>query len=419
MNTVSHLPWKPVVGASLQVQVLEIICELGARFKEQGLVPAANNLAEGPAAVAIACAQMDRCFPGEGWGDVARSHLLRALDRAVSRDQPLRLGLFDGLAGIAWSVLYVTRGGPDGRKILTRLDELLVRHVEALVEVPNNLEEEIPSPVYDIISGAAGISFYLLERAGEAGISTILERVYDFLIWLTVPPENERPNGEWLGVIKSSDWPRGVWNLGIAHGLPGVLAALAKGSLSGVRNPRLKEAVRSLADWLLAVGQYDEWGVVWPAFLPRTPGSPSQSLPARTAWCYGSPGVGRALWLAAAALEDAELGQTAVHIMETCCQRPRDTWRAATPLFCHGLSGVAHILLRFFHDTGSERFAEYATPLIRDICSAYEGNLAYGFRDEIGASSSGLLEGAGGVVLVLLAASTESMPEWDKAFGLS
>jgi len=386
MNSLDCRSWRPIVDARLKTRVSEIVHDVCLRFKVEEPIVSRNDPAEGPAGIALACAQMDRCFPGEGWKDVARRYLLNAFSHQAAQE-PLGLGLFTGLTGVAWSVLYVAGGDSDGQKTLMRLDELLVKYVEALAKIPAESVSEVPSQVYDIISGVAGISFYLLERKDEPGIPAVLERVYDFLIWLTSPSQSEGHSQSPPRLVPReagvSDWPKGVWDLGLAHGLPGVLAALAKGTMSGVQNPRLKGVVRRLSQWLMSQSQHDDWGITWPAALPRSSALHSNLPPARTAWCYGPPGVARALWLAAQSLQDLEIRQVAIQAMEACCQRPRDAWRTTESTFCHGLSGIAQILLRFFHDTGISKFSELANVLVRDICNEYERN-RYWIRGEPG-----------------------------------
>lgn len=204
---------------------------------------------------------------------------------------------------------------------------------------------------------------------------------------------------------------------------------------TGYQIPQLAGKVSFLARWLMSVAQSDDWGMIWSAYYPHVV---SFSLePYRTAWCYGSPGVARALWLAGQALGDLEIKQAAIHAIDACCRRPRERWRVTNAIFCHGLSGIVQILLRFYHDTGIKRFADFANLLVGDICNEFSIGLIYGFPNgrlseekrtqELLASeyswqdssAAFLLQGSAGIVLVLLAASHQVYPDWDSLFGLS
>src|SRR4029079_16935527 len=78
---------------------------------------------------------------------------------------------------------------------------------------------------YDLIGGLAGLGVYALERLPRPAARTLLERVVDRLAelseemeegaaWFT-PPERLP---EWQREIHT----KGYYNLGVAHGLPGV-----------------------------------------------------------------------------------------------------------------------------------------------------------------------------------------------------
>jgi hypothetical protein len=146
-------------------------------------------------------------------------------------------------------------------------------------------------------------------------------------------------------------------------------------------------------------------------------------VPSRAAWCYGSPGVARSLWLAGDAANDGSYKELSLSAMEAVYRRPVPTRRIDSPTFCHGVAGLQHITLRFAHDTGLSMFVEHARLLHQQIVARYEPASASGFRNlEPGGrlvDQPGLLDGASGVALVLLAASTSSEPLWDRLFLLS
>src|SRR5699024_5325079 len=104
----------------------------------------------------------------------------------------------------------------------------------------------------------------------------------------------------------------GYINLGLAHGLPGPLALLSIAALQNVVRPKLQEAIRNLADWLVSQHIVDSYGINWPSFSVDRE---VQQKGSRTAWCYGAPGLVRSLYLAALALKDAELRTFSVNAL--------------------------------------------------------------------------------------------------------
>jgi hypothetical protein len=206
------------------------------------------------------------------------------------------------------------------------------------------------------------------------------------------------------------------------------LALLALALRAGFEVSGQAEAVRRLADWLVAHRADDEWGVNWPAVVPLpAPGAPAPDYaglePSRSAWCYGSPGVARALWFAGDALDDAGLRRLAAEAMEAVFRRPVNKRQIESPTFCHGIAGLLQIVLRLAHDTGVAAFCDAATELVDQLLAAYEPERLLGYASlEPGPNPvdrAGLLDGAPGVAMVLLAAATDTEPTWDRLFLLS
>ena len=95
---------------------------------------------------------------------------------------------------------------------------------------------------------------------------------------------------------------------------------------------------------------------------------------------------------------------------------------------CHGAAGLAHLFNRMFQTTGDERLAEAARFWFQWTLSFRQpGEGIAGFRswkmDPGGETSwqtdSGLLEGAPGIGLALLAAVSPVEPAWDRVFLVS
>ena len=197
---------------------------------------------------------------------------------------------------------------------------------------------------------------------------------------------------------------------------------------SGTVVSGLEEAIDRLAEWLMGYQGADHWGVNWPYSVPLTrDGAPDRAAasrtPSRAAWCYGAPGVARALWLAGVARRRSEWRDLAVEAMEAVYRRPVAARNIDSPTFCHGVAGLFQITLRFAHDTKLPVFTEAATDLFEWLYAAYEPDSLLGYRNwEPGGArvdQLGLLDGAPGVLLTLLAACTDVEPSWDRAFLLA
>jgi hypothetical protein len=164
-----------------------------------------------------------------------------------------------------------------------------------------------------------------------------------------------------------------------------------------------------------------------PHLLDQRHGIPDRAAafraPSRAAWCYGAPGVARALWLAGVARQRSEWRDVAVEAMEAVYRRPVAARHIDSPTLCHGVAGLLQITLRFAHDTRLPVFTEAAIDLFEWLYGAYEPDSLLGYRNwEPGGTrvdQPGLLDGAPGVLLTLLAACTDVEPSWDRAFLLA
>jgi hypothetical protein len=127
------------------------------------------------------------------------------------------------------------------------------------------------------------------------------------------------------------------------------------------------------------------------------------------------------LWLAGDALDSANDRELAIEAMRAVFRRPVSERRIDSPTYCHGVAGLLNITLRFFNDTGC--FANEARELVGQLMSGYRPESLLGFRNLETAGHEmdqpGLLDGAPGVALVLLAAATAAEPVWDRLFLLS
>jgi hypothetical protein len=228
--------------------------------------------------------------------------------------------------------------------------------------------------------------------------------------WLT-PHEKMLP-----GSPMAEHFPEGVLNCGLSHGIPGPMVALSLALLDGVSVPGQVDAIERTARWLVDNRADDEWGPNWSSGVSPL-GKPVTA--AQSGWCYGSPGVARALWVAGSAIDDRKLQLLALEAMAAVYRRP---WSArmigASPGLCHGVAGLLQITLRFGYDTGDPRFDAEAAALIDRLLGMYQPERPLGyFAVEAGGElvdRPGLLDGSAGAALALLAAATDVDPDWDR-----
>lgn len=440
--------WLPILPPEMADRAKETARQIAERLRDHDRVGAAviaaptqtayprtvqwqpSALAQGDAGLALTCAYLDTCFPDEGWDRVAHRYLAAAAEGAELSPR-LPPGMFGGLAGLAFTGWSLSREATRYGRLLTTLDRALIPQVIAQADMlSGHAGEGLSFGEFDVISGVAGIGAYLLCRCATGEAKAALDIALRSLVILA-SDFGGRPRW-WTPAHLLGDeemaarHPHGNLNCGLAHGIPGPLGLAALALAHGISVPGLEDTIDRVAAWLIDQRVDDAWGVNWPYAVSLTPyglPDPTSRTSSRAAWCYGAPGVARALWLAGTARGRPEWRDLAVEAMKAIYRRPFAERHIDSPTFCHGVAGLLQITLRFANDTSLSVFSEAAAELTEWLLSAFEPDSLLGYRNwEPGGTrvdQPGLLEGAPGVLLTLLAAAGEVEPSWDRAFLLS
>ncbi len=341
---------------------------------------------------------------------------MRLLDRSIEllSRKPTFSSLWDGFTGVAWAVAHLEGS------LLEQGDDDPNEEIDAVLLA--ELERSPWPGHWDLIGGLVGTGVYALERLPRPTAVTCLQRVVeclaetalqtpDGITWWTPP--------EWIWPETRRDFPHGYYNLGVAHGTPGIIALLGaaceSGVAAGVARPLLSRAV----EWLLAQELGEGYATRFPSFVHPD----SRPAPARLAWCYGDLGIAAALLSAARGASERSWEREAIRIARAAASRPFETTRAIDAGLCHGAAGNAHLFNRLYQDTGDEELGQAAVDWYeRTLQFRRPGEGVAGFSalmpDGNGGSEwrneRGMLNGIAGIGLALLAALTSEDPAWDR-----
>lgn len=393
----------------------------------------------GDTGLALAFGHVAACFPGEGWDRDAHRHLELAA-RTIERLATPQPGMFGGLSGLGFTASCLARGGPRYGRMLERLDESVS---EAASTLAVRIVSEAPGlhiSVFDAVSGIAGTMAYLLGRRGRPRVDAALRIAASALVAMA-EERGGLPLWHTPARIVATDphglkaeHENGYLDCGLAHGIPGPLMALSLALSAGVDVPGGRDAVLRLAEWILGHRRDDACGMNWPPAIPLSIGAAGAPEPvppgtalgrntARSGWCYGGPGIARALWYAGAATGEPRLKNAAIEAMRATLRRSDEERRLDSATFCHGLAGYLQCLLRFAHETELPEMVDAARLFTRRIIDMRDEDAALGYRAvemfETRVDQPGLVDGAAGVMAVLLSAAVEVEPAWDRAFLLS
>jgi hypothetical protein len=422
-------PWRPLLTGDLAVQALQTVHEIAAALDTYDASRSADqeargaSLAGGTAGQALLHAYLHLHSGDERQADRA-AELLEAAATALA-STVMMPGLYSGFTGVAWTVEHLQgrlfEADPDDDPNL-EIDEALLSFLDSSQE-PDE---------YDLIIGFTGIGVYARERLPRPSGVALLDKVIARLAaqaetgpegttWYTPPARLP----EWQREIH----PNGLYNLGVAHGMPAVVALLALAAAKANAADKPADRVRPLLDgavaWLLAHQLPPGSGSCFgSSFYPG-----AETVPSRLAWCYGDPGVAAALLLAAQATGQPDWEREALAIAHSTLTRPEEKSGVRDPGLCHGAAGLAHLYNRLWQSTGDEAFATAARFWIeRTLALRTPGEEIAGFRawriDVAGGPGTwqaepGFLEGATGIGLALLAAVSTVEPEWDRILMLS
>lgn len=411
-----------------------------------GLAWRPESLARGHPGAALLCATLDQAFPGAGWDRVGHQHLAAAVAAVSPHDS----SLFSGVAGVGFAAVLLAAGRPRYERVLRQVDEAIGARLDGA------LQRLAPSGCrvseFDLVSGLTGTGVYLLTRhqaqLGQPGATSserhraamtaaMLESVLGGLAGLLAAPGQpwrwHTPAHLTSGPLRQS-FPRGLHNCGLAHGAPGPLALLSLALLTGLRVPGAADAIHAAASWLAAnqtgTAREPDWpdGVGLDAIQP--PPAASRQRPGRAAWCYGTPGVVRSLWLAGRAVAERQWQDLAVRAIRAVASRPPADWQLSSPGFCHGEAGLLQVLRRFAADLADPAIAAAANRLATRLAARFDPVAPFGVRipDPDGALTDqpGLLEGTAGIALALhplpetrTASLPAATPPWDRVFLLA
>lgn len=133
--------------------------------------------------------------------------------------------------------------------------------------------------------------------------------------------------------------PGGHANLGVAHGISGVLAFLGTALRRGITVDGHCEAIATICVHLDTWRHDDDPGPWWPEWITQDElrtGRSRQHSPLRPSWCYGTPGIARAQQIAAIATGDAARQQIAEHALAACLSDTAQLSRITDNSLCHG-----------------------------------------------------------------------------------
>lgn len=336
-------------------------------------------------------------------------------------ETPIDFSLAHGYSGFGWLIQHLANINflkPEEVDILTDLDEIIYESLEVDLEKKN----------YDLLYGLVGKGIYFHERHNSPLKEAALERIESILYEISV---KYHPDSlYWLDQTSIEyDNTRGdkaLCNLGLAHGIAGIISFLALIYSSSNNKDLLFEMISKSSQWLTKQKLMHD-GSIFPAFSDEKDSS-------RLAWCQGDLGIYKALTDAQRITGNKSLTTHALEVASHTIERDYNEAfvdydnKHMDITFCHGTSGIYHMMNRMGHKKSAEakKFDSRKSYWLDLTLSSVEKNIKNGTPPVLASiydeksktldwqENYGIIQGASGVGLVLLSSINTTFKYWDR-----
>lgn len=406
-------PWQPLLQGEERQKAQEAIHNIAEALAPLSLSD--PSFCAGQAGIALFYGFLARAEPDPKWEALAEENLAGAIQRlAEDASTP---SLYDGFPGVAFALEILEENTAEGEDDPNKdVDEVLLEYLNQ-----SSWEED-----YELIYGLAGLGIYALERLPRPGARACLLRILEHLEQLCERhPEGVtwRKHPNFVPPDMAARYPKGSFNLGLAHGVTGPIGVLGRMLRALPEEARTRPLLSGAVLWLLHQRHPE---TSW--LLPTLVAEDTSPVPSRSAWCYGAPGAAAALFVAARGADEPGWEKEALDMARHAARRPPEESGVVDAGLCHGAAGLGHIFNRLYQATGDETLREAARFWLAHTLSLQKpgegcgGFLAWETTEEGEPgwlATPGLLTGAAGVGLALLAATSPIEPAWDRALLLS
>lgn len=381
---------------------------------------------------------MEINFPGEGWEEVVRDYLLIAKE-TVEKESAPDISLYSGLTGLSAAVHLCSCGGTRYQKMLTALDDLLIREVQTVylrrLNSFLNPYESVPPAYYSLAHGLSGILIYLMSREDHAILKSLAQECLQSLVALLSTSKEIQGSQlpAWYIAFEHETFPEikekcpeGSFKLDVPNGVPGVLAALSLAKIKGFNAPGLVELIAKMADWIKDKKMVQDEQTHWNHFVSmreELEGIKQVERIRQRAWFYGAAGILRCLHLAARAMENGHLAKFSEQAFLESIQKP-DREHVADLSFAFGTAGLLAMTHEMACETKNPEFFKQARVLEEEIKRHHHPHHEFGFQTFLYDGKSrlqlghhpGLLNGAAGIGLALLQVQGRQEIQWSRPF---
>lgn len=320
----------------------------------------------------------------------------------------------NGLAGMSWGVNYLfeqklLEGNP--AEILDDVDTSIGMRMLYLLRKGE----------YDYMHAGAGPMLYFLARLSKQQNRDFLASAVKTLDSIAVKENGHvkwRHDPEYK--LKDIQPRRCLYNLGLSHGIPSIIALLSKTYTAGIEKETCAQLIEGAVEWVLSTKLTSEFSSQYSTGIYEDATSNSSRL----GWCYGDLGVALPLWHAANALNREDWKKESLSTFRGAAERTNTSDTGVRDAgICHGSAGISHIFYKMYLRTQDESFlsaSDYWLDETLKFDSFEDGYCGYkSARLEDYENTYNLIEGVAGIGAAILARLSPDSSNWDEMFLIS
>ena len=325
-----------------------------------------------------------------------------------------KLGIWSGVGIKAFAINeYCNRFGALERPNHSVLN-LLMSELESLCKSYLFNQDSITIRQYDVCFGVCGLFYFLLDNINVDDLQ-MMPHTISYLIRLTeINEKNGTPNFliNSFGQLNEEDkekYKKGAINLGMAHGVIGILVVLTKAKYKGIKCEKLDYAINNLFSFYDEQCASIDGGLYWKPQISYDEWEQNVKVTKenieRASWCYGSLGILRGLQKASTYICDIERENKYKSAIKHLLEMPIDKLGLDSPILCHGYSGILMLITSEYKQYKDKEYLKNMNIIISKILNESfenDGNIDLHVFEE----DESILQGMFGVAMALVGVLT-------------
>ncbi|MGL5646440.1 MAG: lanthionine synthetase C family protein [Clostridium sp.] len=303
-----------------------------------------------------------------------------------------------GFSGIEYVADRLNVKKIETEDIKLELNKMVEKSFRAKINlVEKNIEQgKVRYSDYDCILGVTSVLRYLLEYKDYRNNNELIIKGAEYLIRLTELkeykgvriPKYHIKNEEIIDDVEKKQYKDGVVNFSVSHGIAGIMVTLGLIKENGIRVDGIEEAINRLMQEFIEYRHHDEVAksIYWPAMLDGQSyirKRKNENLSKKDTWCYGTPGIARALYLTGKIMKETNVEKIGLDALIKLAEKDVNCYKLNLGIVCHGYSGLLMIFLEMYRETGMSLFKKRSEEIVDEIIKCFEEESIFGFYDKV------------------------------------